>query len=78
MYVFIYERQREPETQADGEAGSLQGAQCGIQSQDPGSRPEPKVDAQLLSHPGAQVYSNFKDDVFFIRQVILIAKNNMS
>ena len=30
------ERGREAETQAEGEAGSLQGAQCGTQSQDPG------------------------------------------
>ena len=28
--------QREAETQAEGEAGSLQGAQCGTPSQDPG------------------------------------------
>ena len=27
---------REAKTQAEGEAGSLQGAQCGTQSQDPG------------------------------------------
>ena len=30
----------------------MQGAQCGTRSQDPGSHPEPKVDAQSLSHPG--------------------------
>ena len=28
--------QREAETQAEGEAGSLYGARCGTQSQDPG------------------------------------------
>ena len=35
--------QREAETQAEGEAGSSQGAQCGTQFQIPGSCPEPKV-----------------------------------
>ena len=45
--------EREAETQAEGEAGSLQGAPCGTRSRDPGSRPEPKADAQPLSHPGA-------------------------
>ena len=44
--------EREAETQAKGEAGSLHGAQCGTRSQDPGSRPELKADAQALSHPG--------------------------
>ena len=47
--------EREAETQAEGEAGSLQGAQCGTRSQDLGSRPEPKADAQPLSHPGAPI-----------------------
>ena len=42
--------EREAETQAEGEAGSLRGAQCRIP--DPGSLPELKADAQLLSHPG--------------------------
>ena len=44
--------QREAETQAEGEAGSLWEAQCGLDSGTPGSRPEPKADAQPLSHPG--------------------------
>ena len=38
-------RDTERETQAEGEAGSLQGAGCGTRSQTPGSCPEP-------SHPG--------------------------
>ena len=37
---------------AEGEAGSRQGAHCGTRSQISGSRPEPKEDAQPLSHPG--------------------------
>ena len=44
--------EREAETQAEGEAGSSQGAQCGTRSPDPGSCPESKADAQPLSHPG--------------------------
>ena len=47
--------EREAETQAEGEAGSIQGAQCGTRSQDlriMGSQPEPKADAQSPSHPG--------------------------
>ena len=55
FYLFIHERytEREAETQAEGEAGSPCGARCRTRSQDPGSRPEPKADAQPLSHPGA-------------------------
>ena len=50
--------EREAETQAEGEADSLQGAQCSTQSQDPGSRPELKADAQPLSYPGTLDSSN--------------------
>ena len=46
------QRKREAEIQAKGEAGSPQGARCGTRSQIPGSCPEPKADAQLLSHSG--------------------------
>ena len=46
------QREREAETQAEGEAGCLQGACCRSQSRILGSRPEPKADAQPLSHPG--------------------------
>ena len=35
FYLFIHERHREAETQAEGEAGSPRGACCGTQSQDP-------------------------------------------
>ena len=33
----------------------MQGARCGTPSQDPGPHPEPKADAQPLSHPGVPV-----------------------
>ena len=49
--------QREAEIQAEGKAGSMQGAQCGTQSWDhvglnPGSCSELKADIQPLSYPG--------------------------
>ena len=47
--------QREAETQAEGEAGSLWGPDVGLDPQTPGSRPEPNADAQLLSHPGVLI-----------------------
>ena len=43
--------EREAETQAEGEAGSLQGANVGLDAGTPGSCPEPKAGAKPLSHP---------------------------
>ena len=39
FYLFMRDKQREAETQAEGAAGSLQGAWCGTRSQDPGIMP---------------------------------------
>ena len=48
--------QREAETQAEGgEAGSMQEPDAEFDPGTPGSRPEPKADAHLLSHPGVPV-----------------------
>ena len=44
--------EREAETQAEGEAGSLQEPDAGLDPRTLGSRPESKADAQPLSHPG--------------------------
>ena len=47
------ERERDPETQAEGEAGSTQGARCGTRPWD--SRitpPQAEGSAKPLSHPG--------------------------
>ena len=44
--------EREAETQAEGEAGSCRKPNVGLNPRTPGSRPEPKADAQPLSHPG--------------------------
>ena len=43
---------REAETQAKGEAGSMQGARRGTRSRVSRITPEPKADSQPLSHPG--------------------------
>ena len=53
FYLFIHERHRKAETQAEGEAGSLQGARCSTQSQDPGIMTQSKAEVQPLSHPDA-------------------------
>ena len=45
--------ERGAETQAEGEAGSCREPDVGLDPRTPGSRPEPKADAQPLSHPGA-------------------------
>ena len=42
--------ERKAEIQAEGEADSLCGAQCGTRPQDPGSCLKLKADAQPLSH----------------------------
>ena len=55
--------EKEAETQEE-EAGSLQAAWCGTQSQDPGSRPELKADAQPLSHPGTAKAKSFQTKLF--------------
>ena len=52
------EKEREAETQAEGEAGSMQGAGCRTQSWILGSGPQPKAAAQLLSHLGIPIASS--------------------
>ena len=47
IYLFMRGTEREAETQAEGEAGSMQGARCriwGTERETPGSRPERKAD----------------------------------
>ena len=51
--MIVTERERERERDAEGEAGSMHWEpDVGFDPGSPGSRPEPKADAQLLSHPG--------------------------
>ena len=44
--------EREAETQAEGEAGSMQKADTEFYPRTPGSHPRRKADAKPLSHPG--------------------------
>ena len=53
MYLFMRDMQREAETQAEGEAGSLWEPDVVLDPRTLGSLPEPKADVQPLSHPGA-------------------------
>ena len=46
------EREGEAETQAEGEAGSMQEHDVRLDPGTPGSRPGPKAGAKPLSHPG--------------------------
>ena len=48
----MIDTQREADTQAEGEAAPCREPDSGLDPKTPGSRPEPKADAQLLSHPG--------------------------
>ena len=51
IYLFMRDTEREAETQAEGEAGSLQGTSAGLNPRILESRPEQKTDAQPLSYP---------------------------
>ena len=53
MIVTHIEREREAETQAEGEAGSMhREPDVGFDPGSPGLRPGPKAGAKLLRHPG--------------------------
>ena len=55
FFLFIYDshREREAETQAEGEAGSVhREPDVGFDPESPGSRPGPKAGAKPLRHPG--------------------------
>ena len=55
FYLFIHDRhrEREAETQAEGEAGSMhREPDVGLDPGTPGSRPGPKTGAKPLRHPG--------------------------
>ena len=65
-------REREAETQAEGEAGSMhQEPDMGFDPGSPGSRPGPKVGAKPLRHPGipgAQLLDLHNVSIHFIIQ----------
>ena len=51
--MIVTEREREAETQAEGEAGFMRREpDVGFDPGSPGSRPGPKAGAKPLSHPG--------------------------
>ena len=51
--MIVTEREREAETQAEGEAGSMhQEPDVGLDPRSPGSCPGPKAGAKPLRHPG--------------------------
>ena len=52
--------------EAEGEVGSMQEPDVGLDSRTPGSGPGPKGDAQLLSHPGIPPLFFFFLKILFI------------
>ena len=60
--MIVTEREREAETQAEGEAGSMH------REPDVGSRPGPKAGAKPLRHPGIPLFTFFKLK-FYIKHV---------
>ena len=55
--MIVTHREREAETQAEGEAGSMhQEPDVGFDPGSPGLRPGPKAGAKPLRHPGIPIY----------------------
>ena len=52
--------QRDAETQADREVGSMQEPDAGLNPGTPGPCPEPKAGVEPLSHPGVLTLMPFK------------------
>ena len=48
----MIDTERERETQAEGEAGSIREPDVGLDPRTPGSRSGPKAGTEPLSHPG--------------------------
>ena len=58
--MIVTHREREAETQAEGEAGSMHWEpDMGFDPGSPGSRPGAKAGAKLLHHPGIPVFLFF-------------------
>ena len=58
FYLFIHQRHRERQRHRQREKQALPHREPNVEldSRTPGSRPEPKADAQPLSHPGALIF----------------------
>ena len=55
--MIVTQREREAETQAEGEAGSMhREPDVGFDPGSPGSRPGPKASAKPLNHPGVPFF----------------------
>ena len=64
--MIVTQREREAETQAEGEAGSMRREpDMGFNPGSPGSRPGPKAGAKPLRHPGIPE-ETFKTDLRYI------------
>ena len=62
--MIVTQREREAETQAEGEAGSMhREPDVRFDPGSPGPRPGPKAGAKLLHHPGIPVFP-FKKKIF--------------
>ena len=60
LFMIVTHREREAETQAEGEAGSMhREPDMGLDPGSPGSRPGPKAGAKPLRHPGIPKKENF-------------------
>ena len=58
--MVVTEREREAETQAEGEAGSMhREPDVGFDPASPGSRPGPKAGAKPLRHPGIPIRHSY-------------------
>ena len=58
--MIVTEREREAETQAEGEAGSMhREPDVGFDPGSPGSHPGPKAGAKPLRHPGIPIYYSY-------------------
>ena len=63
--MIVTEREREAETQAEGEAGSMhREPDVGFDPGSPGSRPGPKAGAKPLRHPGIPQFDSFYSNLF--------------
>ena len=58
--MIVTEREREAETQAEGEAGSMhRKPDVGFDPGSPGSCPGPKAGTKPLHHPGIPIFQTF-------------------
>ena len=59
IYLFMRDTQREAETQAEGEAGSMQGARRRPRSRAPRTMSQAESSTKPLSHPGCPINKYF-------------------